>query len=190
MYVVCATIRAAGDQEPPSRRDRRLFLLFHARRSPDRRGSALATTYDFALASPLTPMARTSARDFRVVDAGGRRGSRLMISLPFFRPLVLAYLRSVDRWRRARRHDPVAARRRSTSTEQLFCANPVASTSKRRGRSLSPPPTLPSLARLRRLLSRIARRSRRTFSLSLTTRSLPRSSSHSRVLSHAPSDDN
>lgn len=47
----------------------------------------------------------------------------------------LAYLRSLDRWCRARRHGPVATQRRSTSTEQLFCANGVASTSKRRERS-------------------------------------------------------
>lgn len=49
--------------------------------------------------------------------------------------MILAYLRSVDRWCRARRHGPVATQRRSTSTEQLFCANGVASTSKRRERS-------------------------------------------------------
>lgn len=60
--------------------------------------------------------------------------------------MCLAYLRSVDRWCRARRHGPVATQRRSTSTEQLFCANGVASTSKRRERSplaprASPPPT-------------------------------------------------
>lgn len=60
--------------------------------------------------------------------------------------MSLAYLRSVDRCCRARRHGPVATQRRSTSTEQLFCANGVASTSKRRERlplapRAYPPPT-------------------------------------------------
>ena len=79
----------------------------------------------------------------------------------------LAYLRSVDRWCRARRHGPVATQRRSTSTEQLFCANGVASTSKRRERSsltprasLLPPRTTDAtlqgtLTRITPLVSRV-----------------------------------
>ena len=119
---------------------------------------------------------------------------------PFRRTLIssFAYLRSVDRWRRARRHRPVTARRRSTSTEQLFCANPVASTSKRRGRvfslSLSSPLSLSLpfslslslslfLSSLFRpwstpsLLSLIGCRARRILSLLSGTRSFLQSSS-------------
>lgn len=74
--------------------------------------------------------------------------------------MCLAYLRSVDRWCRARRHGPVATQRRSTSTEQLFCANGVASTSKRRERSplaprASPPPTTVLPTPLFRVLSHV-----------------------------------
>lgn len=73
--------------------------------------------------------------------------------------MCLAYLRSVDRWCRARRHGPVATQRRS-STEQLFCANGVASTSKRRERSplaprASPPPTTVLPTPLFRVLSHV-----------------------------------
>lgn len=78
----------------------------------------------------------------RVLAAASSRGLALRTGMDPVRSRFagrqspLSYLRSVDRWRRARRHRPVAARRRSTSTE-LFCANLVASTSKRRGRVLS-----------------------------------------------------
>jgi len=88
-------------------------------------------------------LAAASSRGFESRERGWIRFFALRRTIISF-----AYLRSVDRWRRARRHRPVAARRRSTSTEQLFCANPVASTSKRRGcvlsfslsLSFSPPP--------------------------------------------------